>query len=235
LQRALAGYFGLVSFLDEQVGKLLSVLSETGLADTTRVIYTSDHGDNLGARGLWGKTTMYEESAGIPMLLAGEGVPAGVSCRTPVTLCDVSATFLDAVGAADAIAELALPGVSLLDLAGQPPQNRTVLSQFHTYGPDAFYMLRDLRHKYVYYVGAPSQLFDLEADPEELTDLGADPAYARQRMAFETLLRDIVDPEVVDKEAKSDQARMAEQYGGFEMLRRREKMAFTPPPTAGAH
>ena len=54
LQRALAGYFGLVSFLDEQIGKILAVLSETGLADTTRVIYTSDHGDNLGARGLVG-------------------------------------------------------------------------------------------------------------------------------------------------------------------------------------
>jgi len=235
LQRALAGYFGLVSFLDEQIGKLLSVLSETGLADTTRVIYTSDHGDNLGARGLWGKATMYEESAGIPMLMAGEGVPAGVACPTPVTLCDISSTILDAVGAADAIAELGLPGVSLLDLAGQPPQNRTVLSQFHTYGPDAFYMLRALRHKYVYCVGAPAQLFDLEADPEELTDRGTDPAYARQRTAFEAQLRDIVDPETVDKEAKADQARMAEQYGGFEMLRRREKMAFTPPPTAGAH
>jgi choline-sulfatase len=96
-------------------------------------------------------------------------------------------------------------------------------------------MLRDLRHKYVYYVGVPSQLFDLEADPEELTDLGTDSAHARQRTAFETQLRDILDPEVVDKEAKADQARMAEQYGGLEMLRRREKMAFTPPPTAGAH
>ena len=93
-------------------------------------------------------------------------------------------------------------------------------------------MLRDLRHKYVYYVGAPPQLFNLEADPEELTDLGTDPAYARQRTALETRLRDILDPELVDKEAKADQTRMAEQYGGFEMLRRREKIAFTPPPTA---
>jgi choline-sulfatase len=68
-----------------------------------------------------------------------------------------------------------------------------------------------------------------------LTDLGTDPAYARQCTAFETRLRDILDPELVDKEAKADQTRMAEHYGGFEMLRRREKMAFTPPPTAGGH
>jgi hypothetical protein len=68
-------------------------------------------------------------------------------------------------------------------LWGQPPQNRTVLSEFHTYGPDAFYMLRELRHKYVYYLGAPHQLFDLEADPEELTDFGAAPEHALPRTA----------------------------------------------------
>ena len=179
---------------------------------------------------------MYEESAGIPMLVAGEGVPAGRACRTPVTLCDVSATILDAVGASDAIAELGLPGVSLLDLAGQPPQDRTVLSQFHTYGPDAFYMLRDLRHKYVYYVGAPPQLFDLEADPEELTDLGTDPAHdARSGQRSKRSCAPSSTPNWWTRQAKADQARMAEQHGGFEMLRRREKMAFTPPPTAEAH
>ena len=147
----------------------------------------------------------------------------------------MSATILDAVGASDAIAEFELPGISLLDLAGASPKDRTVLSEFHTYGPNAFYMLRDPRHKYVYYVGAPPQLFDLEADPEELTDLGTDPAYVPQRTVFEARLRAILVPELVDKEAKADQARMAERYGGFEMLRRREKMSFTPPPTADTH
>ncbi len=235
LQRALAGYYGLVSFLDEQIGKILAALSEAGLADATRVIYTSDHGDNLGARGLWGKATMYEESAGIPMLVAGEGAPKGAVCATPVTLCDVSATILDAVGAPDAVTELGLPGASLLDLAGRPAQDRAVLSEFHTYGPDAFYMLRGLRHKYVHYVGAPPQLFDLEADPEELTDLGAEPSHAPQRAALEAQLRAILSPEAVDRQAKADQAAMAERHGGFEALRRREKIAFTPPPTAGPH
>jgi choline-sulfatase len=68
------------------------------------------------------------------------------------------------------------------------------------------------------------------------SDIGrADPAYAPQRAAFEARLRAILDPELVDQQARADQARVAERYGGFEMLRRREKMAFTPPPTAGAH
>jgi choline-sulfatase len=121
------------------------VLSETGLADTTRVIYTSDHGDNLGARGLWGKATIYEESVCIPMLPAGEGVPAGALCATPVTLCDASVTILDAVGASDAISELGLRGVSSLDLGGQPPQDRTVLCESSWIPPTARAALSGIR------------------------------------------------------------------------------------------
>jgi choline-sulfatase len=96
-------------------------------------------------------------------------------------------------------------------------------------------MLRDLRHKFVYYVDAPPQLFDLEQDPGELTDLGAASSHARQRAVFEAQLRAILDPELIDRKAKADQAHIAQQFGGFDLLRRREKVAFTPPPTSGAH
>jgi choline-sulfatase len=231
LQRALAGYHGLVSFLDENVGKILRALEEAGLAGTTRVVYTSDHGDNLGTRGLWGKATMYEESARIPLLLAGPGVPAGAACATPVTLCDLSATILHAVGAADAAEELGLPGASLLDLAGAPAEDRAALSEFHTYGPDAIYMLRTPRWKYVHYLGGhPPQLFDLDADPEELRDLGRDPAHGATRAALEARLRAMLDPDATDRRAKADQAAMMERHGGEAAIRTRERMAYTPPP-----
>jgi choline-sulfatase len=235
VNRALAGYFGLVSFLDEQIGKIMTALGEAGLTDSTRVIYTSDHGDNLGTRGLWGKATMYEESAGIPMLITGANVPAHATCATPVTLCDVSATILDAVGEGDAIAENHLPGASLLRLANAPAEDRAALSEFHTYGPDAFYMLRTLRHKYVHYVNAPPQLFDLEADPEELNDLGTSNAAAETRNALEARLRSILDPEAVDALAKADQAAMIEQHGGEAVIRARPPAAFTPAPGGGKH
>lgn len=231
LNRALSGYFGLVSFLDEQVGKILSAVDAAGLRDTTRVIYTSDHGDNLGTRGLWGKATMYEESAGIPMLLAGADVPLGARCRTPVTLCDVSATILDAVGVRDAN----LPGKSLLRLADAPPEDRVAFSEFHTYGPDAFYMLRTLRHKYVHYVGAPPQLFDLDSDPEETNDLGTANSAADLRNGLEARLRALLDPEAADRDAKADQAAMIDLYGGEAVLRTKAPAAFTPPPRAGGH
>ena len=64
VRKAIAAYFGLVSFVDHNVGRLVKALEQNDLSGDTRVIYTSDHGDNLGTRGLWGKSNMYEESAG---------------------------------------------------------------------------------------------------------------------------------------------------------------------------
>lgn len=232
LQRALAGYLGLTSFLDENIGQILAALRDAGFADDTRVIYTSDHGDNLGARGLWGKSTMYEESAGIPMLLAGPDVPAGAANATPVTLCDVAATILDAVGARDAISELGLPGASLLDLLAVPQPDRVALSEMHSFGPDGVFMLRTGRHKYIHHVHFPPQLYDLEADPEELHDLAGDPASAGLLRAMEQRLRGLLDPEAVDALAKADQAAMIARHGGEAVIRGRERMAYTPPPVA---
>ena len=74
---ARSAYFGMVSMLDYHIGQVLSALKDNGHGETTRVIYTSDHGDNIGHRGMWGKSVMYEESAGHPMILAGPDVPAG--------------------------------------------------------------------------------------------------------------------------------------------------------------
>ena len=98
---------------------VLGALDASGQAGRTLVLYTSDHGDNLGARGLWGKSTMYEESAGVPMILSGPGVPQGHTVAEPVSHVDCATTILCAAGAP------ALPDASGHDLAdlargGQP-------------------------------------------------------------------------------------------------------------------
>src|SRR3546814_403572 len=98
VRRAVAGYLGLCSFLDENIGKVLATLEDCGLMEETRVLYTSDHGDNLGTRGLWGKSTMYEETAGVPLILAGPEVPVGAVCDTPVTHVDAYTTIVEGVG-----------------------------------------------------------------------------------------------------------------------------------------
>ena len=93
---ALSAYFGMVSFLDHNIGQLMKVLEETGLSENTRIVYSSDHGDNLGNRGLWGKSVMYEESVAVPLIMAGKGIPAGKAVSTPVSLVDLAPTFIEA-------------------------------------------------------------------------------------------------------------------------------------------
>jgi choline-sulfatase len=231
VRRAIAAYFGLVSFLDDNIGKILRALDATGLAETTRVIYASDHGDNLGARGLWGKSTMYEESAGIPMIMAGPDVPAGSVCETPVTLADGFPTFIQALGALPDPRDRDLPGVSLLDIAQGDRPPRTILSEYHAAGAvTASYMIRHGRYKYIHYVGMPPMLFDLETDPREHTDLGRDPAYQRVVAECESRLRDVVDPEAVDRLARADQRVHIERHGGKAAILEKGTFRYSPPP-----
>ena len=98
VRRAIASYYALVSFLDDNIGQVVAAIEAAGLTESTRVIYTSDHGDNLGCRGLWGKSVMYEELAAIPMIVAGLGVAPGAVVDTPVSLVDCYRTVLEAVG-----------------------------------------------------------------------------------------------------------------------------------------
>ncbi|MEZ5789915.1 MAG: sulfatase-like hydrolase/transferase [Nitratireductor sp.] len=80
--RAIASYYGLCSWLDHNVGRILSALDDSGLRDDTMIVYTSDHGDNVGARGLWGKSNLYQESVCVPMIMAGPDLKPG-TCKTP--------------------------------------------------------------------------------------------------------------------------------------------------------
>jgi len=102
----------------------LKVLANTSLGADTRVVYTSDHGDSLGTRGLWGKSNMYQESAGIPMIMAGLDVPRGVVCITPVSLLDAFPTIVACVGLA--------PNAADADLPGWPTTHGTVRNSFLT-------------------------------------------------------------------------------------------------------
>jgi choline-sulfatase len=235
VRRAIAAYMGLVSFLDHNVGTILRALEETGLAENTRVVYTTDHGDNLGTRGLWGKSTMYEESAGIPLIMAGPDVIENNVCETPVSLVDGFQTFIHAAGARPDERDVGLPGHSLLDIAqGYVPQ-RTVLSEYHAAGAmTGSYMIRHGRYKYMYYVGLPPMLFDLEADPFERNDLGRSAGYAAVVKECEARLRAIVDPEAADAQARADQRRYIEKHGGTDAILKRGTFRYSPPPGAKA-
>lgn len=232
VKRALAGYFGLVSLMDEHVGKILKALDDTGLAANTRVLYTTDHGDNNGARRLWGKSTMYEESVGVPMILAGPGVAAGRVVNTPANLIDLYPTVLEAVGAKPE----PLPHArSLFGLAAAPDHDREVLAEYHATGSSAaFFMLRTGRWKYVEHVRFPPQLFDMEADPEELNDLAGDPGHAQVLAECAAKLRRYCDPKEVDARAKARQQATLAANGGEQAVIKRGDLPFSPPPGVAA-
>jgi choline-sulfatase len=230
VKRAVAGYYGLVSSVDENMGKVLRALERSGLAGTTRVLYTSDHGDNVGARGLWGKSTFYEESAGVPLIVAGAGLPAATVREQPASHVDVQPFVFECVGA-PAPRDDALPGVSLARLAAGERPDRAVLSEYHAIGSVAgAFMLRDGQYKYVHYVAYRPQLFDLARDPGELVDVAGDPAYAPVLERLRRRLHAICDPVEVDARAKRRQAELLARFGGREAALARGDLGFTPAP-----
>ena len=197
----------------------------------TRVLYSSDHGDNLGTRGLWGKSTMYEESAGVPMILAGPGVPQGVVCHEPVSLVDASRRSSIASGAPAHPDDRDLPGASLFDVVRGAGPRRTM----HQRIPRAGRGDRRLHDpegpfKYVYYAGMPPQLFDLDADPQEARDLGAEAGYrgARRRMRGGTAPRRRSRRR--RRQAKADQAARIAALGGREAILARGSFVYSPAP-----
>ena len=233
---AVRAYFGLCSYLDSQIGLILDALEDYGLAEETRVIYTSDHGDNLGARGLWGKSNLYEESTKVPMIVAGPQVPAGHICQTPVSLVDCYPTILQGLGVSLAEENQTVPGRSLYKILSAPDDHeRAILSEYHAVGSvSAAYMLRKGRFKYHYYVGFPPELFDLENDPEETVDLANDSSYETVLKDMEHELRKILDPEKVDAQAKADQAALVDRFGGRDNALKTGAKGATPVPGQNA-
>ena len=231
LRQAIAAYFGLCSYLDHNIGRILQTLEATGLAANTRIIYTSDHGESLGNRGIWGKFTMYEESAGIPLIMAGPEVPQGQVCTTPVSLVDCFPTILECLGASPQPEDAGLPGHSLLDMANGAVPERTMLSEYHAAGSrTASFMIRRGSYKYVHYAAYPPQLFDLAVDPHEQHDLAASPAHQAVRADCEATLRAMLDPEAIDRLAKSDQTQKITAHGGEAAVRARGSFGYTPAP-----
>ncbi|MCM0018853.1 MAG: sulfatase-like hydrolase/transferase [Tagaea sp.] len=228
-REAIRGYRALCTFVDANVGRIVAALDGAGLGATARVLFTSDHGESLGRRGIWGKSNMYEQAAGVPLILAGADVPRGRVCGTPVSLVDAYPTILAAAGVAPGPPDM--PGCSLFELAAGADPGRVVLGEYHAVGASAAaFMLRRRNHKYVHYVGMRPQLFDLASDPDETRDLALDPAHAPLLAEFEALLRERLDPEAVDRRARAEQAATIAAHGGLAAVLARGDFHYSPVP-----
>jgi len=184
VRRSRQGYYGSVTFIDEQVGRILKALQDHGWLENTLILFTADHGDMLGDHHLWRKTYAYEGSARIPMLIRWpEGLlraKRGQVLTQPVELRDVLPTLLDAAGVAVDAARF--DGRSMLDLIrGRTDGWRPCIDFEHDvcyHTTNHWNALTDGRTKYVYHAfDGSQQLFDLRNDPGELHDLSADPGH----------------------------------------------------------
>lgn len=161
-------YYAMVSYVDAELGRVIDAVDAAGLADDTVICYTTDHGEMLGTFGLWGKTSLYEDSIRIPLVAAGPGFTAGSRVRTPVTLLDLQASLFHAVGARRPADWQGEP----LQAIAQDDPDRMVFSEYHGHGPrGSGFAVRRGPWKLIVNVHAPDQLFDLATDPEELVDL----------------------------------------------------------------
>ena len=221
-------YLGLCSWLDHNVGRVLAALDRAGATDDTTVVYTSDHGDMIGNRGLWAKSYLFQDSARVPMIVAGPDVPAGVDATTAVNLVDLHSTVVETVAPDEPAAG---PGRSLVELGNRPDPDRVNFTEYHDGGSiTGSFAVRFGSMKYVHHVGFEPELFDLAADPDELHDLAADPAYASDRAEGEAQLRSIVDPDDANDRAFASQEALIDHYGGRAALAEAFHFDHTPVP-----
>ncbi|HLS63053.1 MAG TPA: arylsulfatase, partial [Ruania sp.] len=187
VHRTRAGYYGAITHIDQQIGRIRFNLARQGLLENTIIVFTSDHGDMQGDHHLWRKTYAYEGSAHIPMMVVlpkpvrdRYGIEPGSRSTAPVCLQDVMPTILDACGieTPDSV-----DGRSMLPVVADPsaPWRTAVHGEHSTcYHPSQeMQYLTDGRQKYIWFAQDGAELlFDLVTDPHEERDRATDPAYA---------------------------------------------------------
>ncbi len=185
IRTATAYYYACISFVDFQIGRILSTLEDCDQLDNTLILFSSDHGELLGDYGCFGKRSMHDPSARVPLLARLPGrFPAGGRCATATSLVDLLPTCLAAVGSGTD--DLPHDGLDLAPLAAGADPDRTVYSQFAVNGR-ALLMAVNRAWKYVYSAGDDQEfLFDRVSDPDELVNRTADPAAAAAQTALRT-------------------------------------------------
>jgi arylsulfatase A-like enzyme len=210
-------YYAMIEQIDDNMGRLDAALAAAGLAEETIVVFLSDHGELGGSHGKLGKAEPWEESIGIPLIVAGPGVPGGRLAAAPVHTEDLFATF---VGLAGGRAAPAAPRVDLAPFlrgATPEPARDGVLLEFVTetrpgrgYYHERWRGIRGVRHKYTVLgdsAGArPWQLFDLDADPFEMRNLLEVPGHEALAGRMHRALADLL-------EASGDDFALAPAWG----------------------
>jgi choline-sulfatase len=193
VRRSRHAYYGMTSYIDDQVGRILAALRDMDLEESTVVVFTSDHGDMLGERGLWYKWMHFEPACRIPMIIAMPGQkPARV--KSPASLMDFLPTVVDIASGGGQKTEWVAPveGESLLPAVkgAEPlPYDRAIFAEMNADGTNTpSFMVRQGDWKYVSCEGDPPMLFNLANDPDELRNLAGTAEAAAVESALDKLV-----------------------------------------------
>ncbi|UWR87275.1 choline-sulfatase [Phaeobacter inhibens] len=205
IKRSRRAYFANISYLDDKIGEILEVLETT--RQEAIILFVSDHGDMLGERGLWFKMSFYEGSSRVPLMISAPNLPAGL-IETPVSTLDVTPTLGALAGVDMAEIEPWTDGQNLLPLALGTERSEPVAVE---YAAEASYAplvsLRYGKWKYNRCTLDPDQLFDLEADPQELNNLAGDPSHAGTLQTLRAKSEARWNLDTFDAEVRASQAR----------------------------
>ena len=207
VRSARRGYFANISYLDDKLGELIDVLRTTRMLENTIILFTSDHGDMLGERGLWFKMCFFEGSARVPLVIAGPGIAAGLVSE-PVSTLDINPT-LAALAGID-MSEIApwTDGESLLPIMTGAKRSHAAPMEYAAEGSEApLVALREGIYKFVHCELDPPQLYNLDKDPNELNNLAKDTSYGLLVSGFMNKIRPKWDMAAFDKAVRESQAR----------------------------
>jgi choline-sulfatase len=222
-------YYGLTQWMDEQVGTILRALDSSGLADNTVVVYTTDHGENLGEHGLWWKNSMYEQAARIPLIVSWPAQWKGSQRRTGAcSMVDLVQTIAE-LGGANVPGDW--NGTSLCRWMDEPATTwkDVAVSEYYAHNiASGFAMLRTGRYKYVYHTAAdvthPAQreLYDLDADSGEFKNLAGEARLQKTVQHLHALLvRELGEnPEQTERRCRAD---LAQGYDGGTVKKKARK------------
>lgn len=205
VRRARQGYFANISYVDDKIGEILAVLEAT--RQEAIIIFTSDHGEMLGERGLWFKMNFFEGAARVPLMICAPGL--GPHCeKTPVSTIDVTPTLCDLAGISMDEVMPWTNGESLVPLAKGAARTSPVLMEYAAEGSiTPMVALRSGAWKYIHCPADPDQLFDLAADPHETENLVSDPRAAEILAHFRKETTARWDLPAFDAEVRGSQAR----------------------------
>jgi choline-sulfatase len=207
IRRARRGYFANISYIDEKVGELISVLERTRMLDNTAIIFCSDHGDMLGERGLWFKMNFFEGSCRVPLMIALPGTEPRL-VTDPVSNLDILPTLCDLAGADMSAIMPWTDGVTLRPQLEGADREAPVFMEYAAEGSYApLVAIRDGSWKYIHCEIDPPQLFNLEDDPKELTNLANDSAHQDIARSFHDRVKARWGMAKFDAEVRESQAR----------------------------